>query len=168
MKIIFKIVLIFFFNINIYAYADEKIAFINLENVLEKTIYGKKILDKLNIENDKNIKNLKIFENELQTLETNIKKKQNIISSEEYANELNKLKIKIKNYTDKKNELVDKFKQLKNNELNIFFNDINPYIEQYMRENSISILLDSKKIYIGKSESDITSLIVELINLNFK
>ena len=37
-----------------------------------------------------------------------------------------------------------------------------------MRDNSISILLDIKKIYIGKSESDITLAIVELVNLKHK
>ena len=169
MKIIVKIVLIFFlFNQQINAHSEEKIAYINLEDVIQNTVYGKKILKKLNIENEKNKSNLKIFENELQSIESAIKKKQNIITQEEYDSEINKLKIKIKNYNNEKNQLVNKFKQLKSEELNIFFNDINPHIEQFMRNNSISILLDSKKIYIGKSESDITSEIIDLINIKFK
>ena len=169
MKIIVKIVLIFFlFNQQINAHSEEKIAYINLEDVIQNTVYGKKILKKLNIENEKNISNLKIFENELQSIESAIKKKQNIITQEEYDSEINKLKIKIKNLNNEKNQLVNKFKQLKSEELNIFFNDINPHIEQFMRNNSISILLDSKKIYIGKSESDITSEIIDLINIKFK
>ena len=170
MKINLKIVLIFFFLFNnqIYAYSAEKIAYINLETVLHKTSYGKKVLKNLNIENEKNINNLKKFENELKTLETSIKKKQNIISQEEYDNEVNKLKIKAKNYTNEKNQLVSSFKKYKNEQLNNFFNDINPYVEQFMRDNSISILLDSKKIYIGKSESDITLAIIELVNLKLK
>ena len=169
MKINLKIILIFFlFNSQIYAYSDEKIAYINLEIILQKTKYGEKILEKLNIENEKNISNLKKFENELKTIETSIKKKKNIISQEEYESEINKLKIKAQNYTKKKNQLVANFKKLKKEQLNIFFNDINPYVEQYMRDNSISILLDIKKIYIGKSESDITLAIVELVNLKHK
>ena len=169
MKINLKIILIFFlFNSQIYAYSDEKIAYINLETILQKTKYGEKILEKLNIENEKNISNLKKFENELKTIETSIKKKKNIISQEEYESEINKLKIKAQNYTKKKNQLVANFKKLKKEQLNIFFNDINPYVEQYMRDNSISILLDIKKIYIGKSESDITLAIVELVNLKHK
>ena len=170
MQIKSKIFLIFFFLLNnqIFAHSGEKIAYINLETILQQTIYGKKILKTLNIENEKNITNLKKFENELKTLESNIKKKQNIISQEEYQSEINNLKIKAKNYKDEKNQLVNSFKKLKQDQLNIFFNDINPYIEQFMRENSISILLDSKKIYIGKSESDITLAIVELINIKIK
>ena len=101
MKINLKIILIFFlFNSQIYAYSDEKIAYINLETILQKTKYGEKILEKLNIENEKNISNLKKFENELKTIETSIKK--NIISQEEYESEINKLKIKAQNYTKKK------------------------------------------------------------------
>ena len=167
MKIIIKIVLIFLFNHQINAHSEEKIAYINLEDVIQNTLW-KKNLKKLNIENEKNISNLKIFENELQSIESTIKKKQNIITQEEYDSEINKLKIKIKNYNNEKNQLVNKFKQLKSEELNIFFNDINPHIEQFMRNNSISILLDSKKIFIGKSESDITSEIIDLINIKFK
>ena len=121
MKIIIKIVLIFFlFNHQINAHSEEKIAYINLEDVIQNTTYGKKILKKLNIENEKNISNLKIFENELQSIESTIKKKQNIITQEEYDSEINKLKIKIKNYNNEKNQLVNKFKQLKSEELNIF------------------------------------------------
>ena len=121
MKIIIKIVLIFFlFNHQINAHSEEKIAYINLEDVIQNKTYGKKILKKLNIENEKNISNLKIFENELQSIESTIKKKQNIITQEEYDSEINKLKIKIKNYNNEKNQLVNKFKQLKSEELNIF------------------------------------------------
>ena len=113
MQIKSKIFLIFFFLLNnqIFAHSGEKIAYINLETILQQTIYGKKILKTLNIENEKNITNLKKFENELKTLESNIKKKQNIISQEEYQSEINNLKMKAKNYKDEKNQLVNSFKK---------------------------------------------------------
>ena len=170
MNLISKVILVIFFLLLGFksAYSLEKIAYINLETILQETTYGKRILDKLNLENEKNINDLKLFENELKSIESDIKKKQNIISQEEYENEIKKLNIKIKKYNNEKNQLVDNFKKIKNEQLKVFFNEINPYITKFMSDNSISILLDSKKVYIGRSESDITSTIVDLINLKIQ
>ena len=64
--------------------------------------------------------------------------------------------------------MVSEFNQLKTDQLDIFFNKINPYVQKYMDNNSISILLDSKKIYIGRSENDVTKDIIDLINNKLK
>ena len=64
--------------------------------------------------------------------------------------------------------MVSEFNKLKKDQLDIFFNKINPYVQKYMDNNSISILLDSKKIYIGRSEKDITKDIIDLINNKLK
>ena len=170
MKINLKIVLIFFFLFNnqIYAYSAEKIAYINLETVLHKTSYGKKVLKNLNIENEKNINNLKKFENELKTLETSIKKKQNIISQEQLDKEIEELKQMVKNYRNLKNDMVKKFEKQRNTSLNNFFSQINPIIQNYMNTNSISILLERKNVFIGKNNSDITDVIINEIDSNLK
>jgi len=41
---------------------------------------------------------------------------------------------------------------------------INPIIQSYMEKNSIEILLDSKYIYIGSANSDLTQIITEKLN----
>ena len=43
---------------------------------------------------------------------------------------------------------------------------INPIIQNYMRENSIEILLDSKNVFIGDINSDLTQIIINEINKN--
>ena len=45
-----------------------------------------------------------------------------------------------------------------------FLIKINPIIREYMKNNSIDILLEKKQIYIGKSSVNITEDIIELIN----
>ena len=41
---------------------------------------------------------------------------------------------------------------------------INPIIQNHMKENSIEILLDSKNVFIGDVNSDLTEIIINKIN----
>ena len=165
-KISFIILFIFLYSDKVYS--EDKIAYINLEIVLQDSNYGKKIIEQLNTVNLSNLDSLKKIEGNLSSQEDEIKKKQNIISKDEYSKELNKLKLNIKKYRDQKNLMVSEFNKLKKDQLDIFFNKINPYVQKYMDNNSISILLDSKKIYIGSSEKDVTKDIIDLINNKLK
>ena len=160
---IFFVLLFFLLNVG-KSYSEDKISYINLELVLQDSIYGKKIIEQLNTVNTSNIASLKNLESDLKLQEEEIKKKQNIISKDEYNKEINNLKANIKKYRDQKDKMVNEFNKLKKDQLDIFFNKINPYVQKYMDNNSISILLDSKKIYIGKSENDLTKDIIDLIN----
>ena len=46
--------------------------------------------------------------------------------------------------------------------------DLNPLLQDYMSQKSISLLLEKKSIFIGKENVDITNDMLELINNNFK
>ena len=57
--------------------------------------------------------------------------------------------------------MVKELNQIKNQELSQFFEIIKPIIQNYMSDNSIDIIINSKNIFIGNKNSDLT---VELIN----
>ena len=161
-KIILGIVLIFFINLNL-AYCNEKISFINLDLLIKKTIIGKAILKDIEEINAKNILKLKDEENEIISIENEIKKKQNIISKEEFDKELTRLKQNIKNFKNLKNKLASEIESKKNNELKDFFAKINPIIQNYMDVHSIDVLLERKNVFMSKNSSDITEeLIIEI------
>ena len=46
--------------------------------------------------------------------------------------------------------------------------EINPIITEYVKQNSIQMLIDKKNILIGKKEYDITNVILDLINKKLK
>ena len=147
--------------------SDDKIAFINLDNVVKKSNLGKSIIINLETIDKKNIEFLKKNENILKEDEKKIKKKINIISKEELDKELNLLKEKLNDLNFKKNEMVKNYQKEKNSQLSDFFKKINPIIQKYMDDQSINVLFDKKNIYIGKSTSDITENIIKLINEKF-
>ena len=93
-----------------------------------------------------------------------LKKKQNIISSEEINKEIEILKKKIQEYNDEKDILVNQFNSYKKKELESIMRKINPIVQNYMKKNSIEILLDSKNVYIGDKNSDLTEIIINEIN----
>ena len=49
-----------------------------------------------------------------------------------------------------------------------FFSIINPYIENYLAENSIDILLNNNSVIMSKDEMDITKKIISIINNEVK
>ena len=161
-KIILGIILIFLINLNL-AYCNEKISFINLDLLIKKTTIGKAILKDIEEINEKNILKLKNEENEIISIENEIKKKQNIISKEEFDKEVIRLKQNIKNFKNLKNKLVSEIDSKKNNDLKDFFAKINPIIQNYMDVHSIDVLLERKNVFMSKNSSDITEeLIIEI------
>ena len=164
----FLFIIIFITLIPTMVLSEDKIAFINLDNVLKKSNLGKNIIVYLETIDKKNIEFLKKNEIKIKNEEKKIKEKINIISKEELDKELNLLKKKLKNLNLKKNVMVKNYQKEKNSQLNDFFKKINPIIQNYMDNQSINVLLDKKNIYIGKSTSDITENIIKLINEKFE
>lgn len=162
-KFYILILITYLFSINL-CLSEDKIAFIDLDLVLKKSKIGQSYLVKINKKNEENIKNLKSKENELKKIEDDIKKKQNILSKEELDKEIFLLKEKIKKFRSDKDKIVLEFNNMKKENLNNFFNQINPIIQSYMDENSIDILIERKNIFMGKKNSDITNTIVKKID----
>jgi outer membrane protein len=170
MKIITKFLyVIIFFTINIsQSFSYDKVAFINLELMIENTNYGKTVLLIIDKENEKNIKELSDYEIELKSIEDSIKQKKNILSNEEYNKEIVLLKNKISAYKKQKNDIVNNFTNFRNDKIKEYFIEINPVIQDYMKKNSISILLEQKNVFMGKTETNITSDLIKIINENIK
>ena len=166
-KKLFFVVLFIFIGIS-NSYSDQKIAFIDLDFVVENTNAGREILNELNSLNNQNIKNLKLKEDELKKKENEIKKKQNIISEIEFDKEVKILKENIKIFRNEKNQMVSNFNKQKNQKIKSLFDQMNPIIQNYMDQNSIDILLDRKNVYIGNIGSDITKNVIDEINKNIK
>ena len=166
-KIFSIIIIIKIFNLNL-AYSNDKVSFINLDLLIKKTNIGKLILRDIEQLNEKNLVNLKNKENELKSLEDEIKKKKNIISKEEFEKEIEQLRQNIKKFKNYKNKLVTEIENKKNNDFNEFFTKVNPIIQNYMDNNSIDILLERKNVFMSKNSSDITERLITEINNKFK
>ncbi len=160
------VIVIIFFLLTTNLYSSDKVAFINMDLVIKNSEIGIKMLKKIEKLNSENITSLKTKQSELKKFEDEIKKKQNIVSSEETNKEIEILKNKIQQYNQEKDILVTQFNSYKNKEIESIMRKINPVVQNYMKKNSIEILLDSKNVYIGDKNSDLTEIIIKEINAN--
>ena len=166
-KFIALIIIIFSFSVT-YAFGNEKTVYLNVDLLVNNSIFGKKTLNILKELNDKNIKDLTFREEEIKKKDKEISKIKNIISNEEFEKKIINLKEEIKDYNVYKNQLATNLNDTRKKELKIFFEKINPIIQNYMNENSIDIIIDKKNIFIAKSEYDITNDILKLIDKKIK
>ena len=169
MKLLKNLIFIIFINffISTFAFGIEKVAFINVEYVLQNSKIGKSILADLNKISEENTVKLKKIESKLKSEEDKIKQKKNIISEDELKKEINILKNKIKIFRNDRDKMINEFNKLKNKQIKNFFEKISPIIQEFMDEKSIEIILDRKKILMGKISSDISKDIVFLIDEKF-
>ena len=77
-------------------------------------------------------------------------------------------KKKVQTFNNEKNQLVKNFNEFKRAEIENVFKKISPIINDYMEKNSVSVLLDSKNIFMGSKKSNLTEDILNKINNKFK
>lgn len=170
MKIIKNIFFIFFllFSIISNSYSDDKIKFIDLDSMLEKTTIGKNIINDLNILNNNNLESLKPKEDIIKNKQNEINIQKNIISNDELKIKIDEYQKQVREFQNERKQLVDNFNKQKQEKINDFFNQVTPIINDYMKEKDLSIIFDKKNIFIAKSDSNITTDIINLINDKFK
>jgi outer membrane protein len=161
------IIIIFFSFINT-SISKENLAFVNVDYLIQNSNIGKKLLANINDKDKKNLDNLKKKNKILQDLESSIKKKKNVISDEAYNKEVIDFKKKFQEFSKEKNKIVKEFNIFKKKEIENIFKKINPIINNYMEENSVDILFDSKNIFMGAKKLNLTEDILKKINNELK
>jgi|TARA_Y100001970_G_C14251263_1_gene872077 outer membrane protein len=165
----FKIILILFFlNVFNFSYAAEKIAYIDIDFLLNESIAGKLITNKLEMQYKSDIKKFKTTENKLIDEEKKLVAQKNILSPDEYNKKIIKFKEKVKIFNEDKNNSMKILNQIKNKSTSILIKNINPIIEEYAIQNSIDIILPKNAILIAKSDLEITNEILKLLNEKIK
>ena len=161
------IYLILFLNFQIFSYADQSVKFVNIDLLVNKTKIGNQMLDKINSLDKENIEKLKSFEKQIKEKQEEIKLKKNVISELEFEKEVSNLNKIILDFNNQKKTMVEELTNIKNKELNSFFENIKPVVQNYMNQNSIDMIVNSKNIFMGNNKSDITIELIEKINIKF-
>ena len=160
--------LILFFNFFSFSYAEEKVAYIDMDFILSESKASKSLFNQLKKIETTQLENLKKKEKILKDNENKILSSKNILSNEEYVKKVKIFNKDLTNYQSKKKEIIRSFNSKQNNEIMRFIKLISPLINEYMDKNSISILIEKKNIFIAKSNYDITKNILEIINNEVK
>lgn len=149
------------------ANSSDKIVFIDIDFVLNNSNIGKSIYDELDKINKNNLNDLNLKENILQKKKEAIEKTKNISSKDKLQKEINEFNKQVSLFKEEKDKIFNEFRIKKKKKLDKFLKEINPIIQEYMKKNSIDIVLEKKQIFIGSTSNDITLDIIKLINKTF-
>ena len=167
MKNLIKIIFIFFTISNV-CHSAEKIAFVDIDFIINGSEIGKKLNKNLNEYIKKEDKRLKQKEKDLKTKENKILNQKNILSEDELNKLLNDLRKEITNFRQERVSINNKFRDQKLKETNSLVTSLNNILANYAEKNSIDLIIQKKNIVIGKSELDITKDVLDIFNSEVK
>ena len=168
MKRFILLIFIIFLSYSSYSLASNIIAYIDMEQILNNSNVGKKAVANLENNHKKKIQNFKKIEENLKKKERDIISQKNILSNEEYEKKINNLRIEVRNYRNDRKKSLDTLTEKRIEISQKFLKKINPLIAEYAKEKSISLIIQKKNIVMGKTELDITSEIMDLIDKKIK
>ena len=166
-KKFFLVIIFFLFGLT-NVWSSEKIAFLDIEFIINKSEPALGIIKKIEKIRDQETKKLKEIENNLKKKNEELIKTKNLISDEELKKKISSLRDEAKSFDELRKKTITELNIKKNKELNDFLKLINPIIQEYMKEKSIDMILDKKNIFMAKSKNDITEDILKIVNNKIK
>ena len=162
-NIFFFFAILFFFSFN-NTFAEEKIAFIDLNYIYSNSKIGKKIIKEIKSKKSNLDKDFINFQKKLDEEKKDLLKKKNVLAEDEYKKKLIELENNLKKYNEiiskKNNELID----YQNKSRNEFKSALISTLADYAKKNSISLILNKEQILIGVKTLDLTKEILDLVN----
>ena len=156
MKLI-KLILFFVFFTFTSVIADTPY-FIDFKYVLNESVAGKKAQKDLKSQLEKGLEQLKSKEKKVQEDEKKIIQQKKVKALRSEVSKLQTERQKLLNSVAKKRAKA-KSELLKN---------VNPLIEQYMKEKNIKMVIDKRSLLVANKELDITKDITNLLNGKLK
>ena len=164
MNKIFISLILSFFLYSTSAFTQGTIAFIDLNYIYSNSKTGKKIIKE--IDNKQSIinKNFKDYQTKLNKEKDDLLSKKNVLEKDEFKKRINELEnnlIKYQQEISKKNKNLLDFRNKSKNDFAI---SLRSTLENYAKENKISLILRKEQLLLGESGLDITKEILELFN----
>jgi len=164
----FVIILITFYSITLSRAEVLSLVYINMERVMNETIAGKNLVEQLKKIHNKNLEEFKKIEGEIKTEENSILTQKNILSTDEYNKKVDELKSNINNYKKYRQEKIDSVSKKKIDATSKLLKEITPILTEFSEKNKISLILKKKDIVLGRTDLEITNVIIEIVNSKVK
>ena len=165
-KVCFYLFFIIFFSFE--SKSETKVAFIQMDYLMNKSLAGKSLIEQLNKIDKKNSIDLKQIKEKLDSEKKDISQKKNILSDDEYNNKVTALNKKFESFQSDARTKVQKMKSLRDNGLQKIMNELNIILSEYSKKNELTFIIDQKNIIIGKTDLNITNEILKLLDQKLK
>ena len=160
---------IFSFICNQKSFAEDLIiVFVDMDKIIATSNAGKKIQNSMDKFAKKENQKLDSIESNLKKKEQEILKQKNIISKEELDKKVKSFQTELSKLRKEKIEFNRSIIKRNQEATNKMVNEINKILTQYASDNSVSLVIQKKNIIIGKTELDITPQILKEFNSKVK
>ena len=156
---------LFFSNI---ALSNTEIYYIDMDYLMNNSLAGKSIIKQLGERNKSSQKKFREIEKSLQAEEAKLISQKNILNEQEYIKKVELFTKKVADYKLSRNKTINKLTQIKNNSQKQLIESLTPILAEYATKNSISYVIPKQNIIIGKTELNLTNIILEILNSKIK
>ena len=165
MKYFVKFIVVTFFTLLCtYSLAEQKIVILDMKVVLNNSKAGKGAQDYLQKTFKDNQKKFSDNEKALKEEEKKLLEKKTILTPEEYSKRSDELRVKVVKYQNERRASLEKITAMRADARKKLLEKVDPILNNYIKENSISLVIDKKNVLGGNPEIDITSIVIEKLN----
>ena len=142
--------------------------FIDFKYVLNESVAGKKAQKDLKNQLEKGLEQLKTKEKKVQEDEKKIIQQKKLINAEEYKKKVKALRSEVSKLQTERQKLLNSVAKKRAKAKSELLKNVNPLIEQYMKEKNIKMVIDKRSLLVANKELDITKDITNLLNGKLK
>ena len=165
MKYLVKfIVVTLFLIVSTNAFAEQKVVILDLSFVLNNSKAGKDAQSFLKKSYDNNIKKFKEMEENLKSKEKDLLSKKEDLSKKEYNKQTDSLRKEVIEYQSTRRSALDKITSQRAESRKKLMETVEPIVDDYIKDNNISLVIDKKGTFGGNPDIDITKYIVDTLN----
>ena len=164
-KLIFILPIFFIFHSNLNSDVPY---FVDFKYILNESKAGKEAQIYLKKKLTNGIKQLKDKEQAIQKAEKKIIEQKKLLSAEEYKKKVTDLRNQVASLQKERNNLMDSVAKQRAKAKSELLKNLNPIIQDYMKEKKIRMVIDKKGILLADENLDLTQEIIELLNKKLK
>ena len=150
------------------AIANENIRFININYIINNSEVGKSLNELIENKSKQIQTELKKISEKLEKDKNKIVNQKNVLKKEEFDELAKNYDDKLKKFNQTKKKRTAEFNQFRINSKKKIIDTLNPIITNFLKKESIQILLQKDKIIFGDEKLDITEEILDIFNKKHK
>ncbi len=167
-KIFIPLLVLSFLALANNVFAQDKLAFIDLNFLFNNSSAGKKINDEIKNKRKKINTQFEEYKDKINSEKKTLLDQKNVIAEDEYRKKLIDIESNIKNFNSKIANQRKELAEYNNKAKAEFSKQLRLILEEYSENNSISMIIRKENLLIGKTNLDVTNDILELFNKNVK
>ena len=148
--------------------SEVKIAFVEMDTIMEESLAGKSLIKQLTNINNDNKKYFDEYKKKLDLKKNKINSQKNILSKDEYEKKVLALNSDFESFKKEGRNKINFIESKRDEAMKKILSELKIILSEYSDKHKLTFIIDQKNIIIGMSDLNVTKEILELLNLKLK